>query len=303
MDIHRICITGAGSMIGRALTEYAVSQGVEVLALTRPGGRRAFAHPLCRAVDCDLSDLAAFTPDGDCDAFVHLGWRGTYGSAREDASLQADNVRCALDAAALAGRLGCKCFLFAGSQAEYGPCDTILRPDTETKPTTQYGKAKLEAGRRTADFCRRHGIRHVRARILSVYGAEDRPETLVRTCISKMLEDLAPELTDCTQIWDYLYVGDAARALFLLCQSGRDGAVYPVGSGEGKPLRDYVETIRELTRCSAEPLYGARPIPRGSVTHLQADISALTADTGFVPAVSFREGITRILKQFTIEQI
>ena len=295
--MKRICITGAGGMIGAALTEYAHSQGDAVLALVRPGGRRPkLDHPLLRVEECELSALSAFTSDLACDGFVHLGWQSTYGGARDDVAAQVENIVCTTQAVHLAHRLGCGVFVFAGSQAEYGLCGTPLRPDTPTFPRTAYGAAKLAAGQLSRLLCGQLGMRGCHARILSVYGADDRPQTLVSTCVDTMLRGEAPALTDCTQIWDYLYVRDAARALYAILLRGRDGAVYPVGSGQARPLRDYVMDIRAETGCTAPPLFGARALPEDAVRYLCADISELTADTGFVPQTPFREGVRSIIQ-------
>lgn len=297
--MKRICITGAGGMIGAALTEYALSQGTAVLALVRPGSahRLLIGHPLLDVMACDLSQLGAFAPDLPCDGFVHLGWQSTYGASRDDARAQVQNIDYTILAVRLAERLGCRAFVFAGSQAEYGLCSAPLRPDTPAFPRTAYGMAKLAAGGLSRLACRQAGMRHCHARILSVYGAADRPQTLVSTCVDAMLRGEAPSLSECTQIWDYLYVRDAARALYAMLERGHDGAVYPVGSGEGRSLREYVLDIRDLTGCEAMPQFGARALPDDAVRFLQADISSLTADTGFVPQTSFREGITEIIRQ------
>ena len=46
-------------------------------------------------------------------------------------------------------------------------------------------------------------------------------------------------------MWDYLYCEDAANALLLLARHGRDGGIYPIGSGTARPLREYIEIIRD----------------------------------------------------------
>ena len=294
----RICITGAGGMIGTALTDYALRQGDDVLALVRPGGRCDFpAHAHLQVKPCALSELSGFADDMPCDAFVHLGWASTYGGARDDVASQIQNIAYTADAVSLAHRLGCKVFLFAGSQAEYGLCSEPLRGDTPPFPRTGYGIAKLAAGRLSALQSGQLGMRHVHARILSVYGAKDRPQTLVSTCIDRMSRGEAPQLSECTQIWDFLHVHDAARALYLLLRSGRDGAIYPVGSGQARPLRDYVLEIQRATGCKRTPQFGARPLAPDAVRYLCADLSELTKDTGFVPELSFRDGIAQILRE------
>ena len=296
--MKRICITGAGGMIGTALTEYALSQNAAVLALVRPGGKpMRLSHPDLTVAECDLSALSAFTSDLACDGFVHLGWASTYGDARNDVPTQLRNIEYTLDAVRLAKRLGCRAFVTAGSQAEYGLCDEPLRPDTPTFPRTGYGVAKLAAGQLSRLLCAQLGIRHCHARILSVYGGADRPETIVSTCVDAMLRGEAPALTDCTQVWDFLHVKDAARALYLLLQKGRGGAVYPVGSGQAKPLREYVLGIQRLTGCERTPRFGDRQLAADAVRYLCADVSALTADTGFVPEITFEQGILQTIEE------
>ena len=296
--MKRICITGAGGMIGTALTEYALSQGTAVLALVRPGGKpMRLAHPLLTVAECDLSALEAFAFDLECDGFVHLAWASTYGDARNDVQTQLHNIEYTLSAVRAAKRLGCTAFVTAGSQAEYGPCFEPLRPDTPAFPRTGYGIAKLAAGQLARLLCAQNGMRHCHARILSVYGGADRPETIVSTCVDSMLRGESPDLTDCTQVWDFLHVRDAARALYLMLEKGRDGAVYPVGSGQARSLREYVLEIRKLTGCAAEPRFGARTLADGAVRYLCADVSALTADTGFVPEISFTQGILQTIEE------
>lgn len=296
--MKRICITGAGGMIGTALTEYALSQNAAVLALVRPGGRpMRLSHPLLTVAACDLAELETFTSDLACDGFVHLAWASTYGDARNDVQTQLRNIEYTLSAVRLAKRLGCRAFVTAGSQAEYGLCDEPLRPDTPVFPRTGYGIAKLAAGQLARLMCAQNDIRHCHARILSVYGGADRAETIVSTCVDSMLRGEAPALTDCTQIWDFLHVRDAARALYLMLEHGRGGAVYPVGSGQARPLREYVLEIKRLTGCTVEPHFGARKLADDAVRYLCADISSLTADTGFVPEITFTQGILQTIEE------
>ena len=293
--MKRICITGAGGMIGTALIRYALSQNTAVTALVRPesGKLRKMNHPLLQVVEADLSALDAVQCP-PCDAFVHLGWAATHGDTRMQQDLQNRNIAYTLSAVHLAHRLGCSAFLFAGSQAEYGPQTTPLRPDTPAHPQSAYGVAKRDAGAQSRALCMSLGMRFCHARILSVYGVGDRSTTLVSVCVNAMLRGESPALTDCTQMWDYLYADDAARALYLMLENGRDGAVYPLGSGKCRALRDYVLDIRDVTGCEALPRFGEKPFLPDQVHYLCADLSALTADVGFVPQVSFREGIRRI---------
>ena len=120
---------------------------------------------------------------------------------------------------------------------------------------------------------------------------------MIMSSIDKMLKGEKTSYTQGEQMWDYLYEDDAARALYLVAEKGKDGAVYVLGSGECRPLRDYVSEIRTAAECKAEPQFGAREFNPNQVHYLCADISALTNDTGFVPQVSFAEGIRRTIQE------
>ena len=231
------------------------------------------------------------------DMFFHLAWDAPFGAGRNDFMLQSQNVRASMVALACAKLLGCDVFVGAGSQAEYGrvPQGTRLSPDTPVNPDSGYGSAKLCAGNLTRAFAKEKGIRHVWTRILSVYGPGDRDETLISTAVSRMLRNEETEFSPCEQIWDYLYSGDAARALLLAGEKGTDGKTYVIGSGEGRPLRWYIEKIAELTGYTKEIGFGRRDYNEKQVMYLVADIDELTRDTGFVPQVSFEDGIRQLL--------
>ena len=97
-------------------------------------------------------------------------------------------------------------------------------------------------------------------------------------------------------MWDYLYCEDAANALLLLAGHGRDGGIYPIGSGIARPLREYIEIIRDEIDPDLPLGFGEVPYSDKQVMHLCADISDLQRDTGFEPEVGFREGIQNTIK-------
>lgn len=63
------------------------------------------------------------------------------------------------------------------------------------------------------------------------------------------------------QRWDYLYSKDAGRAYYLIGEKGRNGAVYCVGSGQARPLKEYIEEMARLTNAEA-PGIRAKPYPQ-----------------------------------------
>ena len=116
--------------------------------------------------------------------------------------------------------------------------------------------AKLCAGQMTRIQCEKLGIRHIWTRILSVYGPYDGSATMVMSTIGKLLIGEKPSCTKGEQMWDYLYSKDAGKAFYLLGEKGINGKVYCIGGGEARPLKDYIEDIRNAVNPEAEIGFG-----------------------------------------------
>lgn len=296
--MKKIVITGATGAIGMALIRLCMEKNIEVLIFCRkdsPRAERIPVHPLIHIEFCDLSQIKNWTPKKkeNYDVFYHFAWEGTTGAARNDMYLQNKNVEYTLDAVRLAERLGCRTFIGAGSQAEYGRTEGKLNEETPVRPENGYGIAKLCAGLMSREVCRSLGIRHIWTRVLSVYGPYDGEKSMIMSSIQKLLKREEPELTAGEQMWDYLYSEDAARAFYSLGERGKDAAVYCIGSGAARPLKEYMYLLRDAVNPALPLGLGKIPYAERQVMYLCADISRLHEDTGFVPEIPFEEGIRR----------
>lgn len=306
--IKKAVITGPTGAVGMALVEYLVKQETEVLAVVRPDSGRKnrleqFQGRFLKVAECDLGHLDEIRPEeygNDYDILFHFAWEATIGDGRNDMYLQSRNIVHTLDSAHLAKRLGCHTFVGAGSQAEYGRVEEKIAADTPVHPDNGYGMAKLCAGMMSRAECCKLSIKHVWVRILSVYGPYDGERTMIISGIRAMLRGDRPSFSKGEQLWDYLYSKDAARAVFLAGVKGRDGAVYPLGSGRVRPLHDYIEFMRkavaEISGKTAEAGVGELPYREQQVMYLCADIRKLAEDTGFAPEVSFEDGIEETVR-------
>ena len=298
--IETAVITGPTGAVGTALCERLLRSGVRVYAVVHPGSQRVNALPEgVDVVSCDLAHLAELPElisTAKADAFFHLAWANTTGAGRNDVASQMKNIEYAIDAVHAAKQLGCDVFVGAGSQAEYGRFEGSLRPDTPAFPENGYGIAKLCAGQLTRLECGKLGMDHIWVRILSVYGPHDGMGSMISSVIGQLLRREKPALTEGIQKWDYLYSEDAAEALWLCARCGRNGAVYPLGSGKAAPLRQYIETLRDAIDPALALDFGAIPYGPLQVMHLEADLNALQADTGFQPQVSFEQGIRKTIE-------
>lgn len=299
--MKRAIITGATGAVGTALVKELITNNVETLVLCREGSRRNHQipdHPLVTRKHCSLDQLASIENDTgkNYDVFYHFAWMGTTGAERNDMYLQNQNVRFALDAVGAAKRFGCHTFIGAGSQAEYGRVEGVLRSSTPAFPEMGYGIAKLCAGQMTREYAHQQGMHHIWVRILSIYGPNDGPQSMVMSTIIKLQNGEVPQFTKGEQLWDYLYSEDAAQAFRLLGEKGHDGTVYVLGSGNAKPLAEYIMELRDVVNPNAEIALGAIPYSPKQVMHLEADIHDINNDTGWIPTTQYKTGIKEIIE-------
>lgn len=293
-----IIVTGATGCVGSAVVRRALAQGMHVTCIVHQGSKRLSNLPVdsrVKVVECNLSDYGSLELDGEYDAFFHLSWEKTFGASRDDAVVQTRNIQYTLDACYLAKRCGCKVFIGAGSQAEYGVQTVPLTPNLPVKPESGYGIAKYAAGKLSAMLCKSLCMRQNWLRILSVYGPNDGENTLISYVIRELKSGRSPELTKCEQVWDYLYADDAADAILAIAEKGVDGKVYPLGSGKGRKLFEYIEDIRQIINPNVKVKFGTKDYYPHQPMYLVADISELTQDTMWQPIFSFLRGLEHII--------
>lgn len=300
--IESAVLTGPTGVLGTALIKTLAEAGVETYVVCHCGSPRnasILEHPCIHKVECNMEEIDRLPEliGKSVEAFFHLAWLGTQvNSNRMNMYLQNTNVKQALDTVYVAKQLGCKVYVGAGSQAEYGRIDGVIHPDSPVNPISGYGMAKLCAGQMTRALCKEFGIRHIWPRIVSVYGKNDAPKTLVNTLIRTLQEGKKPKLTAGEQLWDYLYADDAGEALYLMADMGKDGAVYVLGSGQIRKLKDFMLDIRDVVNKDISLGLGEIPYLPDQAMHLEADIATLTKDTAWVPKTSFREGIQQLVQ-------
>lgn len=159
----KIVVTGATSFVGLGAVRELLHRGHQVYAVLREHSTKAdllrengkFPQGLT-ILEEDLGNLSKLPEriPGGCDVFLHMGWRGAGSDSRKNESVQEESVQDALNAVRVAKDLGCRRFLFTGSQAEYGVKSELTDEETVCEPTSPYGRAKLYFYIRPVKFLR-----------------------------------------------------------------------------------------------------------------------------------------------------
>ena len=307
-----VVVTGATSFLGRGLVDRLLKEKNQVFAVVRPGSRNmgslgAERQGLVR-IQGNLEELHELSQviHEPCQAFYHFGWDGSGSENRMKREVQQKNVEDSLKALEGARRLGCKRFLFSGSQAEYGIHKEAMTEEAECRPVSEYGRAKLEfleRARSLTENWRKTGVsemEYIHSRIFSVYGPGDHPWSLVESCLKAFGTGEYISLGECTQMWNFLFLDDCIRALILLMEQERESVsgIYNVAGPEreNRPLKEYIRTMYEVLGFHGSYSLGRREPNAEGPANLLPDIKKLETTTGWQPLVSFKEGIRKTYK-------
>lgn len=296
--MKKIVITGATSFIGIHLIKEWMKSECEIYAIVRPNSKnigRIISDNKIHIIESDMKDYVKLNNKiPKADYFYHFAWEGVRRPYRDDVKIQKKNYVGTVSAMKLAEKLECKFFLGSGSQAEYGATDGSVDENYPCNPNTEYGKEKLHAYETLSKMADKSGIKFIWTRIFSIYGRYDYTGTLIMSSLRKMKNDESIEMTEGTQLWDYLHVADAAKAMKLFAQKQCDSGVYIIASGDNKPLNRFVKEMKIITKSKSELKFGSVPYgPTGPVSLMPNPKKARIA-LDWKPIITFTAGIKDI---------
>lgn len=306
--MNNIVVTGATSMIGVALIEAAIkADGVRtVYAVVRPDSRKIDRLPndgRIKLIKCrseEYEKLPSLISE-NCDVFYHFAWprTATYQESFDDIVIKSCGIQATLWAVHAAAKLRCAKFVGCGSQSEYGLMDVEkISPEMPCSPVRADGVTRLACGQLAEILSANLGLSCIWMRVFSVYGRNDRSNSMISSTIAKLQRGERCAFTEARQTWDYLEAEDAGRAFYLAGEKVHGSHIYCVGSGTARPLREYIEIIRDVAAPGTALMFGKLSQPLNPVMNLCADISSLQRDTGWVPEISFEEGIRRLVETY-----
>lgn len=296
-------VTGATGFIGEALCRELMDNGRNVVAVVRPNSEKKYKLTLLQQekkyasrfsiIELSLDELEKIHTDFriEADEFYHLAWNGAGGSARDDFETQYSNIAYTARALQTAKACGCKKFIGAGSQAEYGVVRGVAKEDeTVPHPFMMYGAAKLATYQMCQVLAKQLEIKLVWSRIYSVYGIGENKGTLVSYVIDTLKKGEIPQLSSCENMWNFLYITDCVRVLRVLGECEETEGIYHVASKDTRLLKDFVKEIRDIVAPGTELGFGVNQSNPERTFWLEPDVGKISK-IGFVQYRSFQDGI------------
>lgn len=298
--MRKVIVTGANGFVGTAVCAELVKRGIDVIAVVRRQNEKDISFLLdnaCQTVFCDLSEydlLSEMIPDRDIDAFFHFAWEGSAGISRSDANIQINNIKSSCDAVKTAAVLGCRKFIFASSIMEY-EINKFMSTEQTPGCNTIYCSAKVAADYMARALSGELEVDYIRAVISNIYGPGELSPRLINQSIRKMLAGEHCSFSAGEQLYDFIYIDDAAKSFAEIAEKGVTNRTYYIGSTHPRPLKEFLLEMRDCIDPELQIGLGEIPFGGVSLDYTELDIDAVRKDTGFTPELSFSEGIKKTI--------
>jgi NAD dependent epimerase/dehydratase len=306
----RVLITGAGGFIGSHLAEHLARAGASVSGFVRYNSRgddgllQSLPVELRREIRVIFGDLK----DGDAVAraiasqqvVFHLGALiGIPYSYVHPMDYVQTNMVGTANVLLACRDTGVERVVHTSTSETYG---TALRvPIDESHPLqgqSPYSASKIGADQLAFSFFRSFEMPVAIIRPFNTYGPRQSSRAIIPTIISQSLRGGDVKLGSLTPTRDLTFVSDTVAGFIKVAEStAAVGQVINIGSGREISMGDLAEKIFRLLGVDSRiATDDARVRPQGSeVERLLASTARARELTGWTPAVSLDEGLTRTI--------
>lgn len=324
----RVIVTGGAGFIGSAVCRHFITElNYDVVVLdkmTYAGNMmslRAVAsdpHFFFEKQDiCDLEAVDGIFAKYQPEAVVHLA-----AESHVDRSISGSDVFVQtnvvgtftlLEAArrylAQDGKAKADCFRFVHVSTDevYGSLgdDGLFTEATPYDPSSPYSATKAASDHLVRAWHRTYGIPTIVTNCSNNYGPYHFPEKLIPLIILNALDLKAlPVYGDGSNIRDWLFVEDHARALGLVLNTGRPGETYNIG---GRNERENIDVVRQICGWLDLLRPGGRPYADlitfvtdrpGHDLRYAIDATKLETELGWRASETFESGIEKTVRWY-----
>lgn len=192
-----------------------------------------------------------------------------------------------------------KKIVYSSSASVYG--NALEIPMTENHPynnETFYGATKIASEHIIKSLACRYGIEWIGLRYMNVYGERQDYQgaytAVMHKILDKLNENQSPVIYgDGSQVYDFVYVTDVARANILAMKSKQTQGFYNVGTEIGTSLNDLTKLMIKLSEKNLPIKYETAGTT--FVTNRIGSNKQAKKDLKFIPQIDIKEGMSKLI--------
>lgn len=303
----RILVTGGAGFIGSNFVNYLSDKNHEILildSLTYAADVNNLTkldtmhYKLVIGDICDKNILKSVFPQ--IDYVVHFAAE----SHVDNSILSPDkfistNVLGTHNLLEAAREYSVKKFLYVSTDEVYGSIDSGSFVESDNyNPSSPYSASKAAAEMLVMAYGKTFGINFNISRCSNNYGPRQHREKLI-PCFIDLLKNSKPVKLYGTglNVRDWIYVDDHCEALYRILISGVDKQIYNISTSEELSNLEITEILVRAMGVSRDLIQYVEDRP-GHDFRYSISSEKIFADLGFLPKVTFEEGIKKTLSWY-----
>lgn len=272
-------VTGGSGFIGARLVNRLRANGAEVHDLSSQDG--------------NVAALDTWRSIPEARVLFHLAGRSYVPDSWQDsADFMQTNVVGVEQALAYCRRAGAR--MVMASAYVYGiPQKLPISENDIVNPNNPYALSKWLAEELGGFASNYHGIPVTALRIFNVFGSGQRQEFLIPSIIKQVMKSGRIQVNDLAPKRDYIHVEDVVDAMLLAGQESKGFHRFNIGSGVSYSISEIINII-QLVAGTNLTVYSSNQLRMNEIPDVRADISAASKALGWVPKLTFEDGIREI---------
>jgi UDP-glucose 4-epimerase len=312
MEINgsRILVIGGAGLIGSHVVEQLLEEDIKEVVVfdnfcrgTRENLEKVLKDDRCRIFeiggDILQTDILNAAMKG-VDGVIHLAALWLLQCHEFPRAAFDVNIRGTFNVLEACVNNNIKRLVYSSSASVYG--DAVEEPMTENHPYnnwTFYGATKIAGEHMLKSFHKRYGLEGVGLRYMNVYGPRQDYKGAYIAVMMKILDNLDRGISpvvfgDGSQSYDFIYVGDTARANVCALKSEVPFGFYNVGRGIKTSIKELTEIMLEISGSDLPIQYESAG--QTFVTNRVGDPEAAARDLGFKWTVDLEEGLQKLIE-------
>jgi len=296
-----LVVTGGAGFVGNHLVKYLVKKGHNVIVIDNlHKGKKENLEDVFDKIkffEIDIRDYAQLKNClKDADGVFH---EAALTAVPESFLMPQEyydvNVYGTENILKLAKEIGFK-LVYASSSSVYGDTTKIpIKENFERNPINPYGQTKLEA-EFLAEKYSKFGVKVIGLRYFNIFGiGQTGSYAGVITKFMKNLNKKKPLIIngDGTQVRDFVYVEDVAKANLVAMESKIDNGFFNIGTGIVTSIKQLAQIMIELSTSSVDLIFSESL--KGDIKKSQADTNLTEKMLEWKFTTDLKSGLKKIM--------
>lgn len=309
--VSKYLVVGANSFSGSHFVAHLLSQGHEVVGLSRsPEPDYPFLPRLWNELpgsysfhQIDLNSeglgLGALIAEINPEIVVNFAAQGMVAQSWEEPWdwFQTNTVGLSYLLQALLQLKSLKKYVHISTPEVYGSTAGWIPESWDFRPSTPYATSRAAGDWHVANMAKIMGIPAVLTRAANVYGPGQQLYRVVpRAFLSGMLGEPFPLHGEGGSTRSFIHIKDVCEATYLLAEGDFDEKVFHISTNELVSIRSLVSTIADMMSSDYSLKILSLPERAGKDLTYQLDSSLLRGRTGWSDKVSLEAGLGEVFE-------